>query len=781
MTDGMIMVQWADLTGRGFSPHEVGPEVPREYWAAAERLLQGDLSQPPEGIRSTVGHPVWTLRRVQVQGRWQWCFVVQGRRGPFGVAGTCRFAFAAESMSAWDAWTAGTEVAAADHTLPASPHDPDQFTRAMIQVLGGVAIRQAAVPVAGDPVQAAAIIVAALKVLPERQLRAWSWSTCVLQRPDSPESRVVSGRWPDEFRRSEPNRAESIDQWFRRGPVTEEEIKSRLARKDVLRGFEDLVHYACTGKRPSPELLHGEHTLDEMLVELGHANHLPEWQDVPSMLDSPGGIRRLADNHLPLVEEWARREPGAAIGRLRDDLGAPLTEALLGGAVSAQSGTCENVLGLPTAAAPARTEWHDHLVTLLRRRHPEPKALREVTAGWITPTAVLGNDRDLVAARAWLLRLGLTPADDPAYFPPDPALVITQLNTHHAYTQPAHDEIALTRRPLALLDSLVDQLDPLPGQAVGDLLWMSATRIPGRPADSETRLLQPLATALTRSGLGGKADEHWVDTMLDTVQRHLAGRRSTRLSRIMSGALEALLEVDPDAPRSPTLTQRCLAISSHHHASPAAATALRFATVRSAPHQSRSWPQDGQDTGSYPIVRVRKARILLSSWRRLRDNRKRRHAQPRTRLFFTAAGLATGALVAVTLVIITRTDRATPPAQEQRPPAAAATAASTGPIAPRAEDLQIVLPPRDGRQVLQEDEKEFRAQLERRMETIVGFPKQIDLIGYGGDQARVKELERRLQEDPALRGVLVQSQTLPQDPPVGIAPRSLIGTVVFTK
>jgi hypothetical protein len=35
MTTGMIMVQWADLTGRGFSPHEVGPTAPREYWAAA--------------------------------------------------------------------------------------------------------------------------------------------------------------------------------------------------------------------------------------------------------------------------------------------------------------------------------------------------------------------------------------------------------------------------------------------------------------------------------------------------------------------------------------------------------------------------------------------------------------------------------------------------------------------------------------------------------------------------------------------------------------------------
>src|SRR6188508_2307425 len=94
----MVMVQWADLTGGGFSRHETGPAVPREYWSTAERLLQGDLSQPPERIRATTGHPVWTLRLVPVGGQPVWCFVVQGRRGAYGIAGSCRFAFAPPGM-----------------------------------------------------------------------------------------------------------------------------------------------------------------------------------------------------------------------------------------------------------------------------------------------------------------------------------------------------------------------------------------------------------------------------------------------------------------------------------------------------------------------------------------------------------------------------------------------------------------------------------------------------------------------------------------------------------
>jgi hypothetical protein len=443
MTTGLTVVQWADLTGRGFSPHDIGPGAPREYWDAAERLLQADLSQPPEGIRSTAGQPIWTLRRVDVRGRRLWCFVVQGRRGPFGVAGTCRFAFAAETVSALDAWTAGAALAAADQQLAAPGQDGAWFRREVPRLLGGILTRQAAIPVAGDPARTATIIPAVLRVLPERESRGWSWSTCMLQLPDSPELRVVSGAWPEDFRREEPHRADSIAQWFHRGPVREEEIGARLGDDAVRRGFEVLGHYAATGQRPGPDLLREDRTLDEMLTELGSAGHVPGWREVPTLLATPDGRRSAADRHR-LVRQWAAREPAEAVGRLRDEPTGPLAEALLAGLVEAQRDTSDNVLNLPTAGPPGPTTWHRKLAALLLSAYPQPQQLRAVTADWIRPGGVLGNEQDLLAARAWLRSLGLTPKRDRAYFPPDPDTTIGELNQHHRSTEAALDEVELS-------------------------------------------------------------------------------------------------------------------------------------------------------------------------------------------------------------------------------------------------------------------------------------------------------------------------------------------------
>ncbi|MET8153152.1 hypothetical protein ACIBSW_39975 [Actinoplanes sp. NPDC049668] len=766
MSTSMIMVQWADLTGRGFSPHEVGPPAPREYWAAAERLLQADLSQPPEGIRSTVGHPIWTLRRVQVQGRWLWCFVVQGRRGPFGVAGTCRFAFATEDMPALRAWTAGSELAAGDQGLPPVPHDAAWFERTVLQVLGGVVVRQSAIPVAGGPAEAAALIPAALKVLPERQSRAWSWTTCMLQRPDSADLRVVSGGWPDEFRRSEPNRAESIDHWFRRGPVSEDEIKAHLTRADVRRGFEYLVHYASTGKRPEPELLSGDHSLDEMLIELGHANHVPDWPDVPSMLETPGGVRRLAANHRKLVRQWAGKEPAAAIARLRADFAAPLAEEVLAGAVAAQDDTSENLLGLPTAEAPELTDWHDHLAALLLSCYRQPDRLREHTRQWITPLGVLGNDRDLAAARDWLLKLGLTPGDDPEHFPASPDIVIGELNHHHQYTPTADAELNLTRNPLALLVSLAGELQPLPADEVATMLWIAASRHPGRP--SEARLLQPLTATLTRAGLRGKADEGWVAELLRTVLAQPSARRTNRLKRIMWGALEALLDLDPDAPRTRPLAERCLVIG-YDSAPHDVATALRLAKSRFTPVEPprRLRSPDDEDAGhpdrGWP------------SWLRWFDGHPREQALTWRHVFVLGAGLAAAALATSAAMIVLRVD----PAPVRKQPQAAAAPATVEPTIAAAEaPIQVLLEP-PSRSSPDDDLREFRHQLELKV-LRKGKPKRIEIIAYGTGEDRAKRLRAMLQHEyPELQFVSIGAWASQEKPPAGIPDGSLVGNFYF--
>jgi hypothetical protein len=776
MTNGMIMVQWADLTGRGFSPHEVGPAAPREYWAAAERLLQADLSQPPEGIRSTVGHPIWTLRRVKVQGRWLWCFVVQGRRGPFGVAGTCRFAFATGDVPALQAWTDGCEIAAGDQGLPPVPHDAAWFEQTVMHVLGGIVVRQSAVPVSGGPAEAAALIPAALKVLPERQSRAWSWSTCMLQRPDSPDLRVVSGAWPDEFRRSEPNRAESIDHWFRRGPVTEAEVKARLARDDARRGFEYLVHYASIGKPPAADLLRDDCSLDEMLIELSHANHVPTWHDVPSMLETPGGVRRLSANHRPLVEQWAANDPATAIARLRADFAAPLADDVLRGVVGAQDDTSKNLLGLPTAAAPELTDWHDHLAALLQSCYRTRAALREHTDGWIASDAVLGDDRDLSAARTWLLKLGLTSQDDPEYFPPSRDIIVGELNEHYEYTPKVAGELALARHPLALLDSVVKELPPLPAHTAATILWMSATRHPGRPPDSEARLVQPLAAALTRSGLRGEPAEPWVEDLLGTIMDKLATRRSTRLNRIMWGALDALLELDPHAPRGTSLAARCLAIG-YHGAPHSVASALRLAESRvAAAEQPRPQSPAGREAGVDPFAaRVHTTRL---PWRLRLGNWVWEQRYSMRQRYLIATGLAVAALATAGVSIV---DPAPPRQKTAAAPAMDRTRETTAPRPDqfRPDQFPIVLKPRPDNQPY--DPKRDYQYFQKKFDAVwkVGDPESIEIITYGGDPERGKQLMRNLMDDDRLQTVQLTTRASDEKPPAGVLPGSMVGIVEF--
>jgi hypothetical protein len=773
MTNGMIMVQWADLTGRGFSPHEDGPAAPREYWAAAERLLQADLSQPPEGISSTLGHPVWTLRRVQVQGRWLWCFVVQGRRGPFGVAGTCRFAFGTEGMTALETWTAGTEIAAGDQKPPAVPHDPRWFQDVVAEVLGGVVTKQAAIPVTADPGRTATIIPAVLKVLPELELRNWSWSTCMLQRPDSAELGVVSGTWPDEFRREEPHRAESIEELFRRGPATQAAIKARLKRGEVLRGFECLVRHAAIGQRPGAELLNGDYTLDDMLVELGHADFDPAPDDVPSMLETPGGRRWLAEKHLRLVEEWAAHAPTGAVAWLQDDMSSPLEKALLAGVVAAQGDTPENLLGLPTARHPELTAWHKRLTELLRT-YRRPKQLQVITGRWIGPAGVLAKQEDRIAARMFLLSLGLTAETDRRYFPPDPRIVIAELNEHSACTPAVREEIGLSGNPVLFLHALSERLDPLPGGTAGDLLWVAALERGDELPAAELQAVRPLAGSLTRAGLCRRADEPWVEAMLGTARQHLGGGDSKRVRRMMYGALEALLDLDPAGPRSPSLIQLCRAIGCDNHASEQVAIALRLAATRgSAPTTYQSQNRShAQNTGAHPVIR--RSGAAGKAWRRMKA---RFHRGERRRPVVYAVGLGTALALLVPIVAfhLIRADDA--PAR-RKSPAVAATAGLPGEERPPRDEAQIVLPPRN--LSTPKDEQDFRAEIDRQVSG-PDIPAMVLLVNYGGDQHRAEDLTDQLRKSGLLEETPVRLLSAAEPPPRGVSAGSLVGTVYFNR
>ncbi|WP_305789959.1 hypothetical protein [Symbioplanes lichenis] len=550
-SDDLVMVQWADLTGIGFSPHDRG-SAPGEFWTAAEHLLQEDLEQPPENIDSTQGHPVWTLRRVPVGGRRRWCFAVQGRRGPFGVAGSCRFAFAPPAMGAYDAWRLGRDRAADPDDLPEPGLDHDTFGRLVSEVLGGVALSRAAVPVLAGPGDAAEVVAAVLRVLPEPVSRRWSWSTCLLQRPDNPDLRVVSGQWPEEFRAADPRRADSVAHLFRRGPVTQEELETRLTRRELRHGFRWLVEYAVE-HRPITRLPRCEE-LDDLLVELAHANHRPEWPDVPSMLASPQGLL----GHLDLVATWARHEPGAAVRTLRDDYPFDIAGALLDGILEAQDETGDNLLHLPTAKHREGNKWHDRLADLLLEHRG--LGVHTLVTRWADPGGPLADRADLVAARAWLRKLGLDPRTDRALFPADDRVVRGELERYRAYTQAAADELQLSADPLALLLDLAPGLDGLPAATVADLLTAACPTRKPEPMtrlDSLTALARELtASAVAESAPGPAAD--WADDLLRRVQQP-GDATDPRPRRIMYGAVLALLDQGTPASRG-NLVRRCQSI-----------------------------------------------------------------------------------------------------------------------------------------------------------------------------------------------------------------------------
>src|SRR5882672_8541431 len=106
----MIALGYADQ-GSGFAREQPETAENRDFWRAVDVMLYDDVRQPPEDVRSTVGHPVWGLRMVEVgKARLRhWCFTVQGRDGSFGLAGTCRFAFFPESVRPGEVWAAGRE------------------------------------------------------------------------------------------------------------------------------------------------------------------------------------------------------------------------------------------------------------------------------------------------------------------------------------------------------------------------------------------------------------------------------------------------------------------------------------------------------------------------------------------------------------------------------------------------------------------------------------------------------------------------------------------------
>ncbi|GLW33141.1 hypothetical protein [Actinoplanes regularis] len=489
MSGRMEIVEWADVSGTGFSPQgrSSGGASPA-HWAAAEAMLHEDLGQPPEGIRRTGGHPIWTLRRVPLGDRRTWCFVVQGRRGPFGVAGTSRFGFAPPGMDAYESWETGMAEVAGPHEPPSE----DPPTGLLSVVLGGVLLRRPVIPIGTSPADTAWVIQRILGVLPERDARLFSWSTCLLQPPGPATSRVVSGRWPAEFNGWEPELGRAVKQVFAGGPVTKEHVAQFLDDRAAEAGFDDLVDVAAHG-RCLPQRRRGDVSLHELILQFRYSPQPVRQEEVPGMLHARQGRIALRDNHRSLVREWARDNPAAAVRHLRAESDPVLGRELTLGLVQAQDGSPENLLGLPTAGKPGSADWLRRLAELLTDACDPDDLLRHAER-WRERERPWASYPDLFAARGWLKSLGLTVDDAPGLFPVRKDLIIEELNRHHRITPAALEELHLVRRPVELIEEIAPELRALPPQEAEALIQALSKRTTDRRS---ARRLQGLKTRLT--------------------------------------------------------------------------------------------------------------------------------------------------------------------------------------------------------------------------------------------------------------------------------------------
>ncbi|WP_436529273.1 hypothetical protein [Actinoplanes sp. HUAS TT8] len=464
----MVKVEWADVTGTGFSPQgrdsgDVGPE----YWAAAEALLHDDLSQPPEGLRRTGDHPVWTLRRVPVGNAKTWCFVVQGRRGPYGVAGACRFGFAPPGMDAYESWKRGVLEVAEPSDPPAEEPPPGLLS----VVLGGVLLGQRVIPIARPPADTAWVIRRALGIVPETEARRWSWSTCLLQPPGAGSPRVVAGRWPDDFHEWEPDLGRAVRQTFAGGAVTPQQVAAYLDDPAAEKSFERLVVRAAQG-RPHPGRRRGDMSLIE-LIRQGRGTALPVRQEeVLEMLGGRHGREELVrGRHLDKVRKAAAEQPEQARRILTEMPGieSALERELLAGLIQAQDRTDQNPLGLPTGRDPGSDVWLARLADLLMTVCT-PDERREHAQHWWRSRRPWKSSLDLVSAREWLLSAGLLVSDAPELFPIRTDVIVSELRRHHQVTAAARDELRLCRVPVQLIREIAGELPPLPLETTEDLI-----------------------------------------------------------------------------------------------------------------------------------------------------------------------------------------------------------------------------------------------------------------------------------------------------------------------
>jgi hypothetical protein len=525
----LAIVEYRDK-GAGLQPvPAAGVPAGSPLWAVTSRLMGRLISQPP-GELDTRRHPAWSLHLADVDGVPHWCFAVQaGMNGVLGAAGGCQFVFAPESWSPAQVWNtcvarvdAGqlTALPSAGSGVPAASAGPGQ--RDVGQLVEALAREEDRIAVAGDPQEVAVLFAAAFRVLPAGLIGRYLWTTCLLQPPFEARP-VVAGRWPTDFRRSDDRGARYVDDWLRSRKPSAGPLGPRS--RDAV---DWLVREATTKRVTAPFAATARAQVDTMpaLLELIARDHLPvSATDVPELLGSPEGQRRLLGEAPDLAAAWADLHPSRAMDRVVDPsvdprLAWPLARGVMDHAVR----TGCDVL-LPPDRWASAGEGRGRLAAILTEHLSQ-----EQIADWARQVYRGGPDarRALVDRRDGLEALGLSRVTCPDLFPIDLDGIVALLRDGRGLPHHVVEDLRAAPEPAAEIGRLLARVDlaSLTPRDAAELVAAAHAADPWTPraADTAARVVEQIVRGRWRSDpttAGG-----WVRELLDALGEDAVGAAS---------------------------------------------------------------------------------------------------------------------------------------------------------------------------------------------------------------------------------------------------------------
>jgi len=591
-----VLVEYGDLEGGGFVPYvaEGRPEPPAPFTAAATRLVQNNVPQPPEPDDDGHRHPLWSLRVVDVEAERHWCFAVQGRGGAFGQAGMCQFLFAPVTAHPGDLWHDAVGLVRPDGRLahpgagPGTGHwrRPREADRVRAG-LAGLFAGEAKVVLDGEPLDVAATVGALLSVVPAAVARERVWSTCLVRRPTQDNRPIVTGHWPDAL----PGGNEGLRSWLKRPAERGAPVAHARAEQVV----DWLAHRGALGER-LPDHLAELPDLDALTAAVVRTELDFELPDVGGML-ALHDQRLLLGRGLELLGEWVAHNPLQAVRHLVDPLPAAhehaVFDALLDEHVQAAPGA--NPALFPPAASVV-PGWAEKLVPLLKGRFTHGQLVDFVRDYLIAPGRPLHGADAYLAHEGWLTSLGVPPGD--------PSLGIYEVPTRLIAEELGRTgQLSATGRrfllgavdPVGEAKRVVDQHATAPPAVVAELIGLF---------DDRARIAAVLDHALDRGLPGG--GHRWAEEWLAEV--HALADRS-RKPAVLSAALGSFRrEGLPPPPPLLVLGLRAAAnrndpSSEAYWVLTQAAAALEEAPGRRSARSAPSW-SDGSRAAPAPAVRA---------------------------------------------------------------------------------------------------------------------------------------------------------------------------------